>query len=331
MAILDSQASDDCGNSLETCKTWPKREFDADRICQLRALLGSDKYVALNRRATSALREGWGFLDGSGGNKYQNYSLNTFYGCAFNCMYCYVPKTMMIHHGGPGHDLWGKYVYNKYNMPILLERKLRSMKRNGMLDRAVIRVSSTTDVYQPLETQALVTRNCLKKIVENSPRWTFLQTKSTLILRDLDVLERIKDKLIICITVTTNDDMIGRLFEPHAPFNSSRIKVIQQLKAAGFNVETMIAPILPQDTESLAKRLEPIVDRVFIKSFYETGKSGNKLRDEAYKIIFDNEMSYVLTEKFGLRTLRIFREVFNDDRRIIAGKDDFLNLDYYEA
>ena len=89
-----------------------------------------------------------------------------------------------------------------------------------------------------------------------------VQTKSPLVLRDIDVLKVAKD-IEVGMTVTTADEGVRQLFEPHAPPIKDRIKALDDLHSASISTYAMIAPMLPK-AEGLAAELKGKVDYVLI-------------------------------------------------------------------
>ena len=71
-------------------------------------------------------------------------------------------------------------------------------------------ISGVCDPYQPLEKKYMITRRCLEILVEAA--WPFtIQTKSPLVLRDLEIIKRASDAEV-CFTITTADEKIRRVF-----------------------------------------------------------------------------------------------------------------------
>ena len=81
----------------------------------------------------------------------------------------------------------------------------------------------------------------------------FALTKSDLVLRDIDLLKKIneKTKAVVQITITTADDDLSRIIEPHVCPTSRRIEVLKKLRDNGIPTVVWLCPILPHinDTE----------------------------------------------------------------------------------
>jgi DNA repair photolyase len=127
--------------------------------------------------------------------------------------------------------------------------------------RGTVWVSGLCDPYQPLEADYKLTRKCLEILTDNN--WpVVIQTRSSLILRDIDILRRAKD-LEAGLTITTADDDIRRLFEPNAPPVKERLSTLDELHRSGVKTYAMIAPILP-GAETLPNALEGKVNYIIV-------------------------------------------------------------------
>jgi DNA repair photolyase len=188
-------------------------------------------------------------------SKIYPYVINPYTGCQHACSYCYARfMKRFSRHKEP----WGEFVDVKINAPELLETETRK-KRAG-----TVWISGVCDPYQPLEARYELTRKCLEILTERN--WpVVIQTRSPLVLRDLDVLRRIGD-LEVGFSIPTADEAIRRAFEPKAPPIQERIDALQALHAAGIWTYAMIAPMLPGAcslADALAGKIEYLlVDRM---------------------------------------------------------------------
>jgi DNA repair photolyase len=155
-----------------------------------------------------------------------------------------------------GHsEPWGQFVDVKVNALELLQREV-AKKPSGR-----VWVSGVCDPYQPLEKKYRLTRKCLQILLRYGWPVT-IQTKSPLVLRDIDILKG-RDELEVGLSVTTADERIRKLFEPNAPSVGERIRALEQLHVAAIRTFAMIAPMLP-GAEGLAAALAGKVDYVLI-------------------------------------------------------------------
>jgi DNA repair photolyase len=141
---------------------------------------------------------------------------------------------------------WGEFTTFKSNAPGLLRRALRPDQ--------VIYCSPLTDPYQPAEETRAIMPGILRGVIESPPRVFVIQTRGPLILRDLDLLRELNERLRVSFSVTTDRDEVRRIFEPHCATVEERWRTVEALRDAGIAVSVAIAPILPCDPEALAER-----------------------------------------------------------------------------
>jgi DNA repair photolyase len=180
------------------------------------------------------------------------YVVNPYTGCQHACSYCYARFMKRF----TGHkEPWGEFVDIKVNAPERLRVEIRRKKPGRVW------ISGVCDPYQPLEGKYKLTRQCLEILVENGWPVT-IQTRSPLVLRDIDILKGGKD-LEAGFSITTADDSIRKVFEPRAPAIESRIKALDELHKAGIRTFAMIAPMLP-GAEGLPELLKGKIDYILI-------------------------------------------------------------------
>lgn len=183
-----------------------------------------------------------------------DYCVNPYTGCQVSCRYCYARLFMKRYSGHK--EPWGEFVDVKINAPEVLKKQLQRAKRG------TVWISSVCDPYQPLEAKYALTRRCLKELLEKQFPVN-IQTKSKLVLRDLDLLKDFKE-IEVGFTITTNDEKIARAFEPGASSVAERLKALEKLHTSGIRTFAFIGPLLPGDPEKLVAELAGLVDRVFI-------------------------------------------------------------------
>jgi len=185
-------------------------------------------------------------------SKIYDYTINPYTGCQHNCSYCYARFMKRF----TGHkEPWGQFVDVKVNAPELLRLEITKKKPGRVW------ISGVCDPYQPLEAEYKLTRQCLEILAQNNWPVT-VQTKSPLVLRDMDILKKGKD-FEVGFSIATADDSIRKLFEPDAPAIMDRVKALDELHQAGIRTYAMIAPMLP-GAENLAEILTGKVDHVII-------------------------------------------------------------------
>jgi DNA repair photolyase len=124
-------------------------------------------------------------------SKILDFCLNPYTGCAISCKYCYARLFMKRYSGH--HEPWGAFVDVKVNAPELLKKQLLRAKRGSVW------ISSVCDPYQPLEAKYRLTRRCLVELLEHQFP-VFVQTKSKLVLRDLDLFKKFHDIEVVLMT-----------------------------------------------------------------------------------------------------------------------------------
>jgi DNA repair photolyase len=185
-------------------------------------------------------------------SKVYPYVINPYMGCQHNCLYCYAHFMKRF----TGHkEPWGQFVDVKLNAPDLLSLEIARKRRDRVW------ISGVCDPYQPLEAKYRLTRQCLEILARHNWPVT-VQTRSPLVLRDLDILQKGVD-FEVGLSITTADDGIRKLFEPNAPPVKERVRALDELHQIGIRTYVMIAPILPH-AESLAEILADKVDYVMI-------------------------------------------------------------------
>jgi len=115
-----------------------------------------------------------------------------------------------------------------------------------------IALGTATDPYQPIEKRALVTRSILKVMAEQRGLHLGIVTKSTMIERDIDMLQQIalKNDLSLHITITTHDAKLARILEPRAPRPDLRFRTVRRLREAGLRTGVMCSPLMPGITDN---------------------------------------------------------------------------------
>ena len=172
-------------------------------------------------------------------------SMNIYRGCMHGCIYCDSrSKCYQFTHEFEDIEV-------KQNAPELLEETL-SKKRK----RCMIGTGSMCDPYIPLEKELGLMRRCLE-IIDRYNFGATLITKSDLVLRDLDILERInkKTKAVVQMTLTTADDELCLKIEPGVCPTSRRFEVLQACHERGIPTVVWFSPLLPfiNDTKENVK------------------------------------------------------------------------------
>ncbi|MGH9512900.1 MAG: radical SAM protein [Terriglobales bacterium] len=182
------------------------------------------------------------------------WTINPYRGCEFACKYCYARYTHEFMEMRDGIDFERK-IYVKQHTAQLLRHELRKVKSGED-----IAIGTATDPYQPAERKFEVTRAILEEISLHSGLEIGIVSKSTLMLRDIDVLQEIgrKNRICVNVTITTLKSDLARILEPRAPRPDLRMEAMRKLNEAGIHAGVICAPVLPEITDS-ARDLEALV------------------------------------------------------------------------
>lgn len=172
---------------------------------------------------------------------------------------------------------WGQWTTFKRNAAELLKKELRPDQ--------IIYCSPLTDPYQPAEQTARLMPGILGALTAAPPRMFVIQTRGPSILRDVEILRRLRVR--VSFSITTDDDEVRKIFEPHCASIESRFETIAALRRAGIEVFATLAPLLPCDPEALATRAILATDRpVIVDPLHVRAvkRSGATTRDAALAI-----------------------------------------------
>jgi DNA repair photolyase len=186
------------------------------------------------------------------GIKGVDYAVNPYVGCGHGCVYCYARFMTRWYHPG---ERWGSFVDVKRNA-------LECMRREaGERPPGVILFSSVTDAYQPLERKTGLTRSLLQVLAEHDYPVEVL-TKSSLVVRDLDILGRL-GQAEVGLTLTSMDDRVRKVFEPAASKVQERLDALKAFSDQGIGTYAFLGPLLPYVSEDgLEELLNKLADRV---------------------------------------------------------------------
>lgn len=175
--------------------------------------------------------------------------MNIYRGCTHGCIYCDARSSCyQMNHQFEDIEV-------KINAPELLEKALKSKRKKCMIGTGAM-----SDPYLHIEENLGLTRKCLE-IIDYYGFGLSIQTKSDRILRDLDLLKSIhkKSKCVVQMTMTTYDEELCKIIEPHVCTTKRRAEVLNIMKEEGIPTICWLTPILPyiNDTE---ENIEGILD-----------------------------------------------------------------------
>jgi DNA repair photolyase len=188
------------------------------------------------------------------------YSFSPYVGCYHGCLYCYassyIPRFSEVR--------VKKDVIKKLNKEI---SKIKQHK--------YVTIANSNDPYQPIEEKLKLTREALK-IFSSHGFKIMIVTKSSLVLRDLDILK--KSRVAISITITTLDENKAKRLEPNVPSPEKRLKTIKILSENNIPTIARIDPIIPLINDEEIGNL--------VKSVAEAG--ANHIVSSTYKVKLDS-------------------------------------------
>lgn len=168
-----------------------------------------------------------------------DYNMNLYKGCSHKCIYC---DSRSNCYQVEDFDR----VRAKKNEIEILNQELKSKRKKG-----VIGIGAMSDTYNPFEKQYEITRKALE-LISYYNFGVSIETKSNLIVRDIDLFKEISSKadVILKFTITSADDDLSRKIEPNVCVSSERLKAMKLLANQGLFVGTLLTPIIPFITDS---------------------------------------------------------------------------------
>jgi DNA repair photolyase len=169
------------------------------------------------------------------------YTINAYRGCSHACIFCFARPTHAYLDLNIADDFDSKIVV-KVNAVDRVKAELHPRKWAG----DAIAMGTNTDPYQRCEGKYRLTQGIIEALVERANPFSIL-TKSTLILRDLDLLVEASKRTDVRVnfSIGTLEHEVWRLTEPGTPHPRQRVKAVEALNNAGVSCGVLMAPILP--------------------------------------------------------------------------------------
>lgn len=255
------------------------------------------------------------------------WDLNIYRGCEHGCKYCYA----MYSHQYLDSEQYFNDIYVKTNIVEQLEQQLRS----ASWKREVVNIGGVTDSYQPIEEQYKLMPDILRLMIKyRTP--CIISTKSDLILRDYELIEKLANITYVNIaaTVTCMDENIRRKIEPNGVESLKRFAMLKEFAKTNASTGLHFMPIIPYITDGwdnvdslYSKANESKVDYVlpgtlylrgktrvvffdFIKQefpdlypvlqeLYKTGGAGKDYKDKLYMMVNELKAKYNLSGSYS--------------------------------
>jgi DNA repair photolyase len=170
-----------------------------------------------------------------------DWTINPYRGCSHACVYCFARPTHTYLDMNAGRDFENKIVV-KVNASEVLRRELAAKRWKG----EHIAMGTGTDPYQRAEGRYRLMRGIIEALIDQRNPFSIL-TKGTLILRDLDLLQRAAEVAPVsaAFSIGTLDERVWHDTEPGTPHPKARMEAVRTLTDAGIPTGILMAPILP--------------------------------------------------------------------------------------
>ena len=233
------------------------------------------------------------------------YGMNLYRGCLHNCAYCDGRAEGYYVDGE-----FGKDIEVKINAHELLKKELDLKRKRTPFKKGFIMLGGGVgDSYNPLEKKYELTREILQIINEyNFP--VHVLTKSTLVKRDIDILQQInqKSKAIISFSFSGIDEEICKIYEPGIPLLSKRLKLISDIKKQGLVVGIFLMPVIPFLTDT------PVQMEKSIKKFKELRVDFIIFGGMTLKEGIQQEYFYNVLNRHNPELINQYQEIYKGDK-----------------
>lgn len=236
-----------------------------------------------------------------------DYVINPYVGCTHGCKYCYASFMKRF----TGHDeKWGEFIDIKS-----CNKKIDLKKISGKN----VFLSSVTDCYNELEEKYCITRNILEQLQYSDCNLS-ISTKSKLILRDIDILKKIKN-LTVSLSINTLDEKFRSDMDNASSINE-RLETLRKLHENGIYTILFMSPIFPYITEwkEIIEISKDFVDEYWFENLNLRGSYKKEILEYIktnYSKLYDSYVEiYVKNKDEYWRNLAIEIEKFCDENNI---------------
>lgn len=206
-----------------------------------------------------------------------DYHMNLYRGCSYGCIYC--DSRSDAYHINNFDE-----IRSKENALQILEEELASKQNKG-----VVSFGTLSDPYNEKEEKYKITRGALE-LIKKYGFGVSLDTKSDLILRDIDLLKEIQENnnVIVKISITTYEDELAKCLEPNVISSSTRFQVLKRLRENGIYAGILLTPVLPfiTDNEDNIKNMVRLAKEYDAKFIYS--KMGMVLRKKVREYYYEH-------------------------------------------
>lgn len=223
-----------------------------------------------------------------------DYALNPYIGCEHGCAYCYSPAVLRK------EDYirnWGNFVFIKENLPTLLEKEIAKIKPG------CVGIGTVCDPYQPVEKRVEMTRKSLE-ILKDKKFGLCIQTKSDLVLRDVELLNEERDE--VGLTITTLDNGLAKKIEPRASPPDARAQALEELSRLQIRRWLFLGPVIPgvNDFEESLSEVIGIAKKTGSLVIYDKLNLKRGVEERLSKALGNSDFLSLLTHEWWKETSR---------------------------
>lgn len=262
---------------------------------------------------------------------------NIYRGCFHGCIYCYAARSHFFVGSHP--NLFSKEIFVKINADTMLDKTLRKYNEKSL--KNILIIGNVSDTYQPLEMKYHLTRKCLEICLKHEYP-CYIETKSPLIMKDVDVIEKLSNKGLINIgmTLTSYAEDFTKFVEPMVASSKRRIKTLGELSSIGVETCLHITPYFPIITNKDLEKMIRDASRLNINyvicaplemSSYIQGQLFSKLgesRDYSFLIAEYKRLYREEGRKFGARITTSYEFHYGLEKMIRSLCDKY-NIGYW--
>ena len=235
--------------------------------------------------------------------------INIYRGCLHGCIYCDSRSDC--------YQMKHKFedIEVKENAPELLEKTLSSKRKPCMIGTGAM-----SDPYIPLEKDLRIMRKCLE-IIEKYSFGVTVHTKSSSVMRDIDILEKInrKSKAVLQMTLTTADENLCKIIEPNVSSTAERVRTLNEFHNANIPTVVWLSPFLPfiNDTQENIDALLDYCIKAGVKGII-CFKIGFTLRNG------DREYFYSQLDRFFPGMKERYMRTYGNSYEVLSPNSDYL-------
>lgn len=239
------------------------------------------------------------------------HNCNIYRGCDHGCIYC---DSRSSCYKIPHFD----EIKVKEDSDILIENELKSKRKKGVLG-----LGGMNDPYNRYEKDLEYTRSALQS-VNKYGFGVVIITKSTLVLRDIDILKEISthSTVIVMFTITTSNDRLQGRIERNVSSSSDRFNAIKELTSHGIYTGIMMSPLLPFINDTIENITGIVTQAKENNAKFIYPGFGVTLRDNQRQYFFQKigvELTKKYVDAFGdsyMCTSQDFKKLQSEFRRL---------------